>query len=251
MHETILWLLLLSGSLPGAAQQISPIEQLLRLKPGNYWIYNGTVKWDSSHVGAVIKFSEPNPGKVLKPQGEGTVEITYKVEVLERWVHGPITFYVVSGFLQGLSGYYPGDDDSELHIWAVYGNGFYSLGADPPFLKHIRTPGLSLVEDMNRQTPWLAFPLKEGECPKSADWHAGQPRAFDTLPCSEIKRKQPIRIHAKGVDQSNSELWQLEFVDHHHDVSQIALGVGFVQFDAVDSMVTHEVHVKLVEAHLQ
>lgn len=244
-------LLVLAVSIPAMSQENASIEQLLRIEPGNYWIYKGTVTWDSSHVGAVIKFSEPNSGKIIKPKGEGTAEMTYKVEVLERWVHGPITFYVVRGYLQGLSGYYPGDDDPEFIIWAVYKNGFYSLGADPPFLKHIRTPGFSLTEDMNRQTPWLTFPLQEGECPKSVDWHAGQPRAFDTLECSKLNRKQPIRIQAKGVDQSNSEIWQLEFVDHYHDISQIALGVGFVQFDAVDSLVTHEVHLKLVEAHLQ
>ncbi|HET9284801.1 MAG TPA: hypothetical protein VFR24_22860 [Candidatus Angelobacter sp.] len=252
MRGTILWLLLLSGALPGTAQQSSSIEQLLRLQPGNFWVYKGTVKWANTPAGGIIDIIEPN-GQIEYPRDHGSYEVTYKIQVLEKYVHGPVTAYVVRGSFLDLEIYYGFDHEPELCVWATYAGGFYNLGAVvPDFLKLVRNPADSLVEYIKHETPWITFPLREGECPKSMDWKAGHPQPQDTVNCGRVSREQPSAVHLQGVNLTNAEIWEFASEDHVYvDVTRIALGVGIIQADNTDRELNHDMHVKLVEAHLQ
>lgn len=246
----IVVLLVLAGSLPAISQENASIEQLLQIKPGNYWVYKGTVKWANTPAGGIIDIIEPN-GQIEYPRDHGSYEVTYKIQVLEKYVHGPVTAYVIRGSLLDLIAYYGFDHEPELYVWATYAGGLYILPANID-LKRVRNPAESLVEDVKKETPWVTFPLREGECPKSVDWEAGHPQLEDGADCGTVSRKQPSPIHLQGVSRTDAEIWEFAYQDHvYTDVTRIALGIGIIQADNIDRELNHDVHVKLVEAHLQ
>jgi hypothetical protein len=252
MRQTLLWLFVVAASLPGAAQQDPPIEQLLRLQPGNYWVYKGTVEWANTPEGGIIDIIEPN-GQVEYPRDHGSYEVTYTIKVLEKYVHGPVTAYVVRGSFLDLIIYYGFDHEPELSVWATYAGNFYNLGpVVPEFLERVRNPAESLVEYIKHETPWMTFPLREGECPKSVDWEASHPQPGDAADCGTVSRMQPSAVHLQGVSRTNAEIWEFSFQNHtYSDLSLIALGIGIIQADNTDRELNHHMHVKLVEAHLR
>lgn len=247
IYGNILWLLLVAAPLSGAAQQGPSIEQLLQLKPGNYWVYKGTVQWANTPEGGIDDIIEPD-GTVEYPRDHGSYQVTYKIQVLEKYVHGPVTAYVVRGSLLDLITYYGFDHEPELCVWVTYAGGFYNLGAVlPDFLKRVRDPADSLVEDIKQETPWITFPLHERKCPKSEN-----SQLTDIVNCERGNRKQPLAVHLQGVNRTDAEIWEFASEDHVYvDVTRIALRVGIIQADNTDRELNHDMHVTLVEAHLQ
>jgi len=224
-------LMLLGG---GAARAQQPLEDQLRLKTGNYWVYAGTVAW--SDVTAKNSYSAK--------------KITWKTEILEKATRGNLKAYRVRGSFADLSWYEPEDKPGQ-YLWIIYQNRFYSLALNSDLLRRFHDPNDSLVSAVLDEEPVLQLPLRLNEC--TTELQPDEPRERDDkLYCWHMEKKQMGKVSARGVAENPVTQWIAWYrtMPEHH-VLGFAPGVGIISYDFSHHGSIYEAHVKLAEAHLQ
>jgi hypothetical protein len=233
IKKAVLLFLLLSVTI--LAQQPQSLEQILRLRPGNFWIYRGTVEWvDGS-----------------RKSGTATKQITWKSEIMEESVHGPLKAFLVHGSVADLPWYEPGTKPGD-YLWIIYQDSFYEVTAEPGVIKRFHNPSDPLLDLVDAEEPLIQLPLRQRVCtvvlnPKERE----EPRA-DLMYCWHFEDKQQQAIHVKGVPSQTAEEWQLWYrTNPDHQIFSLVPGIGFSAYDFSHHGTVSEAHVKLIEAHLQ
>jgi hypothetical protein len=225
----------------GMAVAQQPPEDELRLKPGNYWVYRGVVKWAYP--------STPEEQARQAPARLGKKQIVWKLQILEEVTRDDLKAYLVKGSLDQLSWYAPGKKE-EQSLWIVCKDRFYMLVMDPDLLRRFRDPTDSLVSAVLKEEPVLQFPSRLSQCttPIAPD----QPRQRDDLfYCWYLEDKKLLEVaHISGVTGPLTvwKAWYRSLPDHQ--IYGFAPGWGFVSYDFSHHGTPSEAHVKLVEAHL-
>ena len=132
-----------------AGQRSGPktIEEQLKLQPGNYWIYTGTVAWADES----------------KPAHQGSDQITWKVEILEATTRADLKAYVVNGSFDDLLWYSPGKKPDQ-YLWIVYKNRFYTKLLNTELRERLRNRQDDLISVIEGDQPVLQFPLQLNQC---------------------------------------------------------------------------------------
>jgi hypothetical protein len=229
--STLLILLLSSISFPQSPQSL---EQILCLKPGNSWVYRGTVEWvDTS-----------------QKSGTASKQITWKTQVMEESVHGPLKAFLVHGSVADLPWYTP-DTQPGDYLWIVYQGRFYSLAVEPDLLKRFHDPSDTLIDLIDTEEPMIQLPLRQNECTVSIKPKEKRERN-DLFYCWHFEDKQQRPIRVKGVRSKAAEEWQLWYRSNpDHQIWSLVPGIGFTAYDFSHHGTVSEAHMKLVEAHLQ
>jgi hypothetical protein len=206
---------------------------MLRLRPGNYWTYAGTVEW-----------SVPNQGAKT-----GKKMVRWKTEIAEQTRHGELKAYLVTGSPFDLAWYEPSKKPGQ-YVWIVYQNRFYMLAADPDMLKRFRDAGDPLTDLVEKDDPVLQLPLAMGKC--NGILKPAEPRERPDLRyCWYIENKRTKMIGATGVSRS-ARVWEASnFTNPDEEHIGFAPGVGIVSYDYRHHGTVAEAHVKLIETHLQ
>jgi hypothetical protein len=232
LHKVILMTLLMLLAVPAQAQQ--SLEQMLRLKPGNSWTYRGTAEWVATG----------------QKSGTASKQITWKSEITEASVHGPLKAYLVHGSVSDLPWYEPGREPGD-HLWIVYQDRFYQLPMEPALLNRFHDPNDTLLDLIDAEEPVIQLPLRQSEC--TAPLHAKEKQErSDLFYCWHFEEKKPQTIHVKGVRSQTADEWQLWYRSNpDHQIWSLVPGIGFTAYDFSHHGTVSEVHVKLVEAHLK
>lgn len=218
-------------SLPCGAQQT--LDQILALKAGNSWVYKGSAEW----------YDENQPDQTANQ------EITWKVEISEQAEHGDLRAFLVKGSFDDLSFYGPDTKPGE-YLWIVYQGRFYSHPADPGVLARFHNAKDSLTDLVQQDDPMLQLPLKLNVC-TSALQPEEQPARDDLLYCWHLEEKQNTELKISGVPPDSRDVWQAWLqTNPDSTIEAFAPGIGFVSYDYSHHGTTSEVHLKLVEAHL-
>jgi hypothetical protein len=226
---------LLLLSIPAFSQSPpSSLEQTLRLKPGNFWIYRGRVEWVDTN----------------QKSGTASREITWKSQIMEDSTHGQIKAWLVRGSVADLPWYSP-ETQPQDHLWIVYQDRFYALPMQPDLLTRFHDPGDNLMDLIDSEQPMIQLPLRQNECTKPL--HAQEPETrTDLFYCWHFEDKQPQAIHVKGVHSQTADGWQLWYRSMpDHQIWSLVPGIGFVAYDFSHHGTVSEVHMKLIEAHLK
>ena len=223
-----------AGSQRPAASE--PIEMQLRLKTGNYWIYQGIVEW------TYVSHGE-------QPARFGKKEITWKSEIVEEIDHGLLKAYIVSGSFEDLPWYEPGKKPGK-YLWIVYKNRFYTRTLDPETLTRVRDKADALVTLIESDQPVLQFPLQLNRC--TSELKPDQPARDDLNYCWYVAGKTRRGVRSSGVPPSPAEIWTANYrTMPDFQALSFAPGTGFVAYDFSHHGTLSEAHVKLVEAHLR
>jgi hypothetical protein len=221
-------------SIPAFSQSPKSLEQILRLKPGNFWTYRGTVGWVDAN----------------QKSGSASKEITWKSQIMEESTHGQLKAWLVHGSVADLPWYSP-DTQPQDHLWIVYQDRFYALPMQPDLLARFHDPGDNLMDLIDSEEPMIQLPLRESEC--TAPLYAKEQRTRnDLFYCWHFEDKQPQTIHVKGVHSQTADAWELWYRSNpDHQIWSLVPGIGFIAYDFSHHGTVSEVHVKLVEAHLK
>lgn len=226
-------LIFLLSSVAARPQGSATMDQLLRLRKGNYWIYSGTAEWSETGQGAKT----------------GKQPVRWKTEILEESTHGNLKAYMVSGSPFDLAWYGPGTKAGQS-IWIVYQNRFYQLTATSEMLKRFHDLKDSLVDLVEKAEPVLQLPLVTGSCTRILKPEAPRERT-DLMYCWYNRSKRKKILHAAGVPGS-AEVWEAWYgTAPDHEIVSFAPGVGIVAYDYSHHGTRAEAHVKLWKAHLR
>lgn len=219
-----------------AFPQSSPpsLDQLLRLKPGNFWVYRGKVEWVDTN----------------QKSGTASRQITWKSEIMEESTHGQLKAWLVHGSVADLPWYSP-ETQPQDHLWIVYQDRFYALPMQPDLLARFHNPSDNLMDLIDSEDPMIQLPLHQNEC--TTPVHAREPATSkDLFYCWHFEEKQPQAIHIKGVHSQTADAWQLWYRSNpEHEIWTLVPEIGFTSYDYSHHGTVSEVHVKLVEAHLK
>jgi hypothetical protein len=213
------------------AQQ--PLDSLLRLKPGNYWIYAGTVAWSD----------------VTTKTFSRSKKIIWKTEIFEEMSRGELKAYLVKGAFADLTWYEPGDKAGQ-YLWIIYKDRFYSLGVDPDLLRRFRDPKDSLISAVLEEEPIMQAPLQLNQCtvalqPEERDRQ-------DMMYCWYMEDMGLRKLAASNVPPGPVTVWTAWYrTNPDHQTLGFAPGVGIISYDFSHHGSVSEAHVKLIEAHLQ
>lgn len=213
-------------------------EQSLRLKPGNYWVYKGTVEW-----------TEPAPGGASGSGPSHKKEITWKTEIIEEQARGALKAYLVKGAFNDLPWYEP-DRKPGSYIWVVYASRLFILPADPDLLQRFHDPADTFVTAVANQEPVLQFPLRPHRC--TSELEPEEPRTrTDLMYCwyVEARATKPLK---PNLPEHGPEAWNVIYQSNpDHQIIGLVPGTGFVSYDFSHHGTLAEAHVRLVDSHLQ
>jgi len=228
-------MLLACGTLWG--QHDDSLVSLLRLKPGNYWIYSGTAESaDSSRPG-----ESPSVNRF---------PVRWKVEILEETARDDLRAYLVRGGFLDLTWFAAGRNRGD-YLWIVYGGRFYVLQANPDLLKAFRDPKASLLEQIKREQPMIQLPLTDSSCAEPLE-EGDELKRDDLFYCWHFEDKTRIRLQAVGLTKRNAEVWSLWYrTNPDHQIVGFVPHIGFVSYDFAHHGTPSQAHVKLVAAHLK
>lgn len=207
---------------------------MLRLKPGNFWIYRGTVQWVDTN----------------QKSGSASREVTWKSQITEESTHGQLKAWLVHGSVADLPWYSP-ETQPQDHLWIVYQDRFYALPMQPDLLARFHDPGDNLMDLIDSEEPMIQLPLQQSQC--TAPPHAKEQQTRnDLFYCWHFEEKQPQAIHVKGVHSQTADTWQLWYRSNpDHQIWSLVPGIGFVAYGFSHHGTVSEVHMKLTEAHLK
>jgi len=224
--------MILSCAFPMAPAPTSQPQDILRLKPGNYWVYQGEAEWaDASAANGIAKS-----------------HIRWKTEVLEEVDHGETKAYLVKGSVLDLPWYQPGQEPA-LSVWLFYQGRLFTT--DQFDVARFRNPEDSLTDVLNAQKqedPILDFPLQTKHCARAL--YAQQVRA-DHMYCwyAEMSREKAVKVGDNSF--SNVDVWTAAFrTNPDHQILTFADGIGITGYDYSHHGTTSEVHLKLAEVKL-
>lgn len=211
------------------------LKDQLRLKPGNYWVYSGTVEW------TYINTTPPRFGKK---------HIRWKTEILEESIRGDLKAFLVRGSLFDLAWYEP-DTEPSQHFWILYRDRFFSIASDAQMLARFHDTKDSLVDLVLDQDPLLQVPLRLGRCTLAIK--PPEPRQRPDLRyCWYLESRRRQTFKATGIPHNLNTVWSARYQTlPEHEILGFSPGVGFVSFDFSHHGTLAEAHVKLIEAHLQ
>lgn len=232
----LLWLILIGFPASSPSQEQS-LEQMLRLKSGNTWIYRGTVEWTT----------------VTTPQQKSNIrskQLTWKSEILEESVHGSLMAYLVHGSLADLPWYRPGKQLGD-YLWIVYQARFYELTLQPNLLARFHDPKDSMVDLIDSDEPMIELPFRLAKYTTAL--HPAEKRERDDLLyCWNVDSQMRHAIRVKGVPSRSFTQWRLVYRTLPDDEARlIAPGIGFTRYRYSHHGTVSEAHMKLVEAHLK
>jgi hypothetical protein len=214
------------------AQRDDPLSSLLRLKPGNYWVYRGTAE------------SGTGPDSVHK------FPVRWRIEILEETVHDELHAYLVRGGFLDLAWFEKGREPKE-YLWISYRDRFYSLETNEDLLKRFRDPDASLLEQIETEQPLIQLPLRLGECAQPLR-DSSQTKRDDLFYCWHFEEKSQSRLSATGLATRTGQAWQLWYRSMpDHQIIGFVPNVGFISYDFSHHGTPSAAHVKLIEAHLQ
>jgi hypothetical protein len=229
--KKLLCLIAICAAIQLDAQQ--PLDSQLRLKPGNYWIYAGTVAWSD----------------VTTKTFSRSRKITWKTEILEEVSRGELKAYLVKGAFADLSWYEPGEKVGQ-YLWIVYKDRFYSLAMDPDLLRRFRDPEDSLISVVLEEEPIVQTPLQLNQC--TVALHPEESDRQDMMYCWYMEDKGPRKLAAAKVAPGPFTVWTAWYRSNpEHHILGFAPGVGIISYDFSHHGSVSEAHVKLIEAHLQ
>jgi len=222
-------------SFSGAICAGQDLEQELRLKAGNYWVYRGTVEW------TYVDTTPPQFGKK---------RITWKSEILEETARGDLKAFLVQGSFFDLPWYEP-DTRPGQYIWIVYRDRFYSIAVDPEILARFHDARDSLIDLVLAEEPILQAPLHLGRC--TVGLKPTEPRQRPDLRyCWYLENRRKQNFDVIGPAHNLKTVWTARYQTlPSHEILGFAPGIGFVSFDFSHHGTLSEAHVKLVKARLQ
>ncbi|HKT49117.1 MAG TPA: hypothetical protein VJV96_02410 [Candidatus Angelobacter sp.] len=213
-----------------------PIERSLRLNPGNYWVYKGTVAWScpvASH-----------PDRVCRK------EIFWKSEIVEEQTRPNLKAYLVHGSFDDLSWYVPGKQPDH-YLWLVYGNRFYTLRADQDMIRRFHDSTDTLLSLIEKEQPTLQFPLQTGQCTQELKPEEPRQRK-DLLYCWHFEKQNAGPVKFASSKSQKRSVWSAIYQTMpDEEVLKFASGVGFTSFDYSHHGTAAEAHVQLAHAHLR
>jgi len=218
-------------------QRDNSLISLLRLRPGNYWVYSGTAE-------------STDPSKPGEPPSVLKFPVRWKVEILEGTVRDDLRAYLVRGGFLDLAWFETGRKRGD-YLWIVYQNRFYVLQLNPDLLKAFRDPQASLEEKIESEQPMIQLPLTAGACAQPIEG-AEELKRDNVFYCWYFEEKTKGRLQAAGLGKRNAEVWPLWYrTNPDHQILGFVPHVGFVSYDFGHHGTPSEAHVKLVEAHLK
>lgn len=232
---SLAWYLVFLAIAPCAFTETSP-EQALPLKPGNYWVYTGTVSWSCNVPG--------HPGHVCRKQ------IVWKSEIVEEQARGSLRAYLVNGSFDDLPWYAPGTKPHR-YLWIVYANRFYTLHADADLLRRFHDPKDAMVDLIEKEQPVLQFPLQPGQCARELKPESGQ--VGDSSYCWYVEKKESRQVKVASYNPDPKQaVWSVVYRTAPDDEElKFAPGVGFVAFDYSHHGTVSEAHVQLTDIRLR
>jgi hypothetical protein len=221
---------------PACARAQTRIERSLRLKPGNYWVYKGTVAWSCSAAG--------HPDHVCRKP------IFWKSEILEQQARGSLKAYLVNGSFDDLPWYTPGKKP-DRYLWVVYANRFYTLRADDDLARRLHDPQDSLLSLLEKEQPVLQFPLQTGRC--TEELKPEEPRQRnDLMYCWHVVKQQAAKIRRSNGRSNRQAVWTAMYQTGPDDERlKFVPGMGFISFDYNHHGTASEAHVHLAKARLR
>jgi hypothetical protein len=223
--------LLLTAS-PLVAQE--RLDHQLALKPGNYWIYAGTVTW-------------AEPGAEVRTH---TKEIRWKIEIAEKTQHGELEAYLVNGGFDDLPWFEPGREPGQ-YLWLVYKKRFFISKLDGKLLPRCRDSSDSLWDLVESDEPVLQFPLQLNSCTEPLDPDLSEHRD-DGFYCWHVEERNTSILDIPGLPRRPSVVWKAWYRSNpNHQIIAFAPEVGFISYDFSHLGTPSEAHVRLVEAHLR
>lgn len=220
-------LAILLGHLSASPQQNSSLEALLRLKPGNYWVYRGTAFSDHS------KFP-----------------VTWKIEILEEATHDALHAYLVRGGFLDLA-WFDKYRSPRSYVWIISKDRFYVLDASPELLKSFHDPKDTLQTQIASEEPLIELPLTPSTCTRALH-PAEEIKRDDLFYCWHFEDKTSQKLTVRGISQQRTIVWNLVYrTNPDHQILGFAPGIGFVSYDFAHHGTPAEAHVKLLEAHLK
>lgn len=213
------------------------VQELLALKAGNSWSYQGTVKWTTVATAA-------HPSVVREK------EITWKTEVQEESAHGQLKAYLLHGSVDDLLGYDP-DNRPAYYLWIVYQDRLFTLQAAPDIIRRFHDSNDPLTDLVGTSEPVMQLPMELGKC--TTPLHPKEKRERDDLfYCWHFEQAEPQVLHIRGVPSQTSPQWDVAYrTMPDHQIWHISPGIGITAYDYSHHGTVSESHVKLVEAHLQ
>jgi hypothetical protein len=236
VKAVVLIAVLLTGA-PVWAQRDDSLASLLRLKPGNYWIYSG-------------KAESVDPTKEGEPPSVSKFHVRWKVEILEEALRGDLRAYLVHGWFLDLAWFETGRERGG-YLWITYQNRFYVLQLNPDLLKAFRDPRASLLEKIKTEQPMIQLPLTDSQCAQPLE-EGQELKRDDLFYCWHFEEKTKVRLQAAGLATHSAAVWKLWYrTMPDHQILGFVPHVGFVSYDFAHHGTPSEAHVKLVEAHLR
>lgn len=213
------------------------LEEVLRLKAGNSWVYCGTVEWTTAETAE-------HKTTVEKKQ------ITWKSQIVEESVHGQLKAYLVHGSLADLSWYTPGEQPAD-YVWIVFEGQFHELAAQEGMRDRFHDSKDSLRDLIDADEPMMELPFQVGKC--TAALHPVEKREReDLLYCWHIESLPSRLVQIKGVPAQTVKPWRLVYRTVPDDEARTVVpGIGFTGYRYSHHGTLSEAHMKLVEAHLQ
>ena len=235
--RTVVLITVLVASVTAWAQRDDSLASILRLKPGNYWIYSGNAEsYDPSKPG--------DPPSVLE------FPVRWKVEILEETKRHDLRAYLVRGGFLDLAWFEKGRKRGD-YLWIVYQDRFYVLQLRPDLLKAFNDPQASLVERIESEEPVIQLPLTVSQCAEPLQEKQERKRD-DLFYCWHFEEKTKARLTATGLAPGDAEVWKLWYRSNpDHQILGFVPHVGFVSYDFRHHGTPSAAHVKLVEAHLR
>ena len=226
------WTVLLTCVLAAAPVSTSQPQDILRLKPGNYWVYQGQAEWvDASG-----------------PDGIGKSHLTWKMEVLEEVDHGDVKAFLIKGSVLDLPWYQPGLEPG-LSVWLFYQSRLFATDEfDLARFRDPKDPLTDVLKAQKQEDPILDFPLQTKRCARAL---YAQPVRADHMYCwyAEMSREKGVKVGDNSF--SNVDVWTAAFrTNPDHQILTFADGIGITGYDYSHHGTTSEVHLKLAEVKL-
>jgi hypothetical protein len=228
------FLVALVVAIGAVADGTQSMNDQLRLKPGNYWIYKGGVEWTYANT---------------TPTQLGKKQIIIKTEIVEEIVHGELKAFLVAGSFFDLAQYDPAANTPKT-IWIIYHGRFYSITANAKVLKRFHNPADSLVELIQSREPLLQSPFRSDHC--TVELKPEEPRQRqDLYYCWYLESKSRQSPKIQGLDHDPVYVWSARYRTlASDDRVSFSPGIGFISFDYSHHGTLAEAHVRLIEAHL-
>jgi hypothetical protein len=236
--KTVVFVAVLLVSASVRAQSDSSLKSLLRLKPGNYWVYSG--------VAESTGLSKPGEPLTVKK-----FPVRWKIEILEETSRDDLRAYLVRGGFLDLAWFEPKRKRQD-YLWIAYDGRFYSLQLTADLLKAFRDPKADLLSHIESEQPLIQLPLTNLSCAEPLVENSQEVKRDDFFYCWFFQEKKKRRVNAIGLGTRSMEVWELWYRSNpDHQILGFAPHIGFVSYDFAHHGTPSEAHVKLVAVHLK